>query len=168
MHPLCFSACLQTGLVETERTFPWSSYRSRGPRGSSVCTQVMLLGTTFQQSVLWARGLTWDNRLQPSPHQCLTGTLLRTSSLPASPVRALVSRTLGRTPASSFPPLGRGGSSSLGDAASLGKCHLPEPLLQQVLLRTVFLGCQISWGLYWTTAVPGHFTGWYRMSFGAS
>ena len=112
----------------------------------------MSLGTTFQQSLPGAHGLTWDTRLQPSPHQYHTGTLLRTSSLPASPMRVLVSWTLGRTPGSSLPPLRWGGSSSWGDVAALGKHHLPEPLLQQVLLRTAQ---RFSWLLDFLAAFIG-------------
>ena len=37
MHPYVFLPVCGAGLVEIERTFPWSSYRSRGPRGSAVC-----------------------------------------------------------------------------------------------------------------------------------
>lgn len=63
--PCVFLPVCRTGLVETERTFPWSSYRSRGPRGSSVCTRVMLLRTTFQQSL----GTTVYNHLPISATQ---------------------------------------------------------------------------------------------------
>lgn len=112
----------------------------------------------------WAYSGTTVTTISPSvPHRNTS----EDQPLPASR-EALVSRTLGGPLPALFPPLGRGGLPPWEMLLPWGSATFQNPSSAAGPAQDSFSGCQISRGLYWTIAVPGHFTGWYGMSFGAS